>query len=112
MRAFPVIISPQVASQAGQFIAYKCRKGQCGTCQVRVDGQWIKTCQTRVPPAVTSTETGELEPFKVEVRGSGGAVKASSRFFSFRWAPCSSRAPEHCPPLAPPQRLLHQPLAA
>ena len=40
---------PQVAAQAGQYIKYKCRKGECGTCAVRVDGQWIKTCSVSIP---------------------------------------------------------------
>jgi len=38
-----------VAAQAGQFIKYQCRKGECGTCAVRVDGQWIRTCSVKVP---------------------------------------------------------------
>ena len=38
----------EVAAQAGQFIKYKCRKGECGTCAVRVDGEWIRTCTVKV----------------------------------------------------------------
>ena len=34
----------QVAAQSGQYIKYQCKKGQCGTCEVRVDGKWIRTC--------------------------------------------------------------------
>ena len=37
----------QVAAQAGQYIKYKCRKGECGTCEVRVDGKWIRTCSSQ-----------------------------------------------------------------
>lgn len=56
--------APQVAAQAGQYIKYQCRKGECGTCAVRVDGQWIRTCSVAVPfvPAGQSYEVrGEWE---------------------------------------------------
>lgn len=39
-----------VAIQAGQFIKYGCGKGECGTCECLVDGQWIRPCQAVVPP--------------------------------------------------------------
>ena len=32
----------EVAAQAGQYIKYKCGKGECGTCEVRVDGPGIR----------------------------------------------------------------------
>lgn len=68
----------EVAAQAGQFIKYKCGKGECGTCEVRVDGKWVRTCATRVP-ALAPGET-----FKVHVRGSMVRGKKASRFFSVR----------------------------
>jgi hypothetical protein len=68
----------EVAAQAGQFIKYKCGKGECGTCEVRVDGKWIRTCSTRVP-ALAPGET-----FKVHVRGSMVSGKKASGFFSVK----------------------------
>lgn len=41
---------PLVAERAGVDIAYKCKRGECGTCEVRVDGQWVRACQMTVPP--------------------------------------------------------------
>jgi hypothetical protein len=67
-----------VAAQAGQFVKYKCLKGECGTCEVQVDGKWIRTCVTRVPALPPG------EAFEVRVRGSMVASKAASRFFSIR----------------------------
>jgi len=39
----------EVASQADQFIRYKCKKGECGTCEVQVNGKWVRTCVATVP---------------------------------------------------------------
>ena len=66
-----------VAAQAGQAIKYKCRKGECGTCEVRVNGQWLRTCVSTVPYMDKGDE------FKVFVRPSMAKVKKSTRFFSF-----------------------------
>jgi len=68
----------QVATQAGQFIRYKCMKGECGTCEVKVDGKWIRTCSTKVP------QLAQGETFTVHVRESMVKTKKSSRFFSVR----------------------------
>jgi hypothetical protein len=69
----------EVAAQAGQYIKYKCGKGECGTCEVRVDGQWIRTCSVKVPYVPKG------ESYDVFVRPSMvGPSKKSSRFFSFR----------------------------
>ena len=40
----PPDVTWQVAAQSGQYIKYQCKKGACGTCEVRVDGKWIRTC--------------------------------------------------------------------
>ena len=56
-----------VASAADVTINYKCQKGECGTCQVQVEGKWIKTCQTKV-----------LTDMKVTVK----PVKEKPAFFS------------------------------
>lgn len=68
----------QVAAQAGQYIKYKCGKGECGTCEVRVDGQWIRTCTVKVPYMPPD------QPYDVFVRATMTKSKKSSRFFSFR----------------------------
>jgi len=68
----------EVASQAGQYVKYKCKKGECGTCEVRVDGQWVRTCVSTVP----YVDKGET--YKVHVRTSMKKGKKSSRFFSIR----------------------------
>ena len=39
----------EVAKNAGVEINYKCKKGECGTCEVKVDGKWIRACQGTVP---------------------------------------------------------------
>ena len=38
-----------VADSANVPIAYKCRKGECGTCEVNMNGKWVRACQTTVP---------------------------------------------------------------
>lgn len=68
----------EVAAQAGQYIKYKCGKGECGTCEVRVDGQWIRTCSVQVPYVAPGEE------YNVHVRPSMAKAKSSGRFFSFR----------------------------
>ena len=37
-------------------IAYQCRKGECGTCKVNMNGKWVKTCQTRIPAMASNEE--------------------------------------------------------
>lgn len=39
----------EVAEAANVEINYKCRQGECGTCQVNVNGKWVKACQTVIP---------------------------------------------------------------
>ena len=38
-----------VAKNAGVDIKYKCKKGECGTCEIKIDGKWTKSCQFTVP---------------------------------------------------------------
>eukprot|EP00281_Chroomonas_sp_CCMP1168_P025537 CAMPEP_0206229010 /NCGR_PEP_ID=MMETSP0047_2-20121206/9468_1 /ASSEMBLY_ACC=CAM_ASM_000192 /TAXON_ID=195065 /ORGANISM="Chroomonas mesostigmatica_cf, Strain CCMP1168" /LENGTH=233 /DNA_ID=CAMNT_0053652279 /DNA_START=316 /DNA_END=1018 /DNA_ORIENTATION=+ len=66
----------EVAAQAGQMIKYKCKKGECGTCEVRIDGQWVRTCVAKVP---NIEEGKQLDVF---VRESMAEIKMSSSFFS------------------------------
>ena len=68
----------EVAAQCGQYIKYKCRKGECGTCEVRINGQWTRTCVTKVP------HVAQGETFAVHVRGSMIKTAKSSRFYSFK----------------------------
>ena len=68
----------EVAAQCGQYIKYKCGKGECGTCEVRIAGQWTRTCVTKVPHVAPG------ETFAVHVRGSMIKTAKSSRFYSFK----------------------------
>lgn len=45
-----------VAKGAGIEINYKCMKGECGTCEINVNGKWIKACQSTVPPLSDGAE--------------------------------------------------------
>jgi hypothetical protein len=68
-----------VAQQAGVHIPFKCKKGECGTCEVRVDGKWTRTCQSIVPPV------GRGEVLRVSVpavSAAAAAAKPPSAFFS------------------------------
>lgn len=64
-----------VAERAGVPIKYSCKKGECGTCEVNVNGKWIKTCQTTIPN--TKGET-----LKVTVREVKVVPKKGAEFFS------------------------------
>jgi len=68
----------EVAANADVFIRYKCRKGQCKTCVVNIDGKWVSACQTKVPPKSPG------EQFGVRVRAVSGAPKTEEKaaFFS------------------------------
>ena len=70
---------PQFATMYAQFIKYKCGKGECGTCEVMVDGQWVRSCVTRIPLVP------EGESYTINVRESMvKPTKKSTRFFSKR----------------------------
>ena len=68
----------EVAGQCGQYIKYKCRKGECGTCEVRVNGQWTRTCVTKVPHVPPG------QTYEVQVKGSHIKTAKASRFYSFK----------------------------
>jgi len=68
----------EVAAQCGQYVKYKCRKGECGTCEVRIDGKWVRTCITKVP------HVAQGESLDVFVRGSMIKTAKASRFYSFK----------------------------
>jgi hypothetical protein len=67
-----------VASQAGQFIKYGCGKGECGTCESLVNGQWIRPCSVTVPPMAQGKE------YVVQVKESKATVVSSGKFYSVR----------------------------
>ena len=66
----------EVAADADVFIKYKCKKGECGTCSIMVDGRWIQACQTSVP----SVAKGDA--YTVACRKVNAKSKKSSGFFS------------------------------
>lgn len=68
-----------VATQAGQFIKYGCGKGECGTCEALVNGQWIRPCSTFVPGDLEATEE-----YVVRVKDVAVKAKSSGKFFSIR----------------------------
>lgn len=63
-----------VATKAEVTIQYKCRKGECGTCEINMDGKWVKACQATIPssssvsitikPPKKQAEHDEKEPTK------------------------------------------------
>lgn len=68
-----------VAEKAGVKINYKCRKGECGTCQVKIDGKWVKACQSVVTaPSASTVLQICVSPKTVEETNS----KKPSKFFS------------------------------
>lgn len=38
-----------IASQAGVAIKYSCKKGECRTCEVSLNGKTVKACQSYLP---------------------------------------------------------------
>lgn len=67
-----------VAAQAGQPIRYGCKKGECGTCQVKCNGEWVKPCVAKIPVVA------EGEQYVLEVRAVKNKSVSSGKFFSFR----------------------------
>jgi len=68
-----------VASQAGQFIKYSCKKGECGTCECKMDGKWVRPCVATVPADVKPGRDLVIEVKKVKNKG-----RASGKFYSAR----------------------------
>lgn len=67
-----------VATQAGQFIKYGCGKGECGTCESLVNGQWIRPCSTNLPVMP------EGEEYVIQVKETKAKTVSSGRFYSVR----------------------------
>jgi len=74
-----------VASQAGQFIQYGCGKGECGTCECKMNGKWIRPCVETVPAsAITSGELVlQLKEMKSKSTSSGTFFSIRSFFMGF-----------------------------
>ena len=68
----------EVASQADQFIRYKCKKGECGTCEVQVNGKWVRTCVATVPYVEDNLFEVTVKP--TMMKGQGKA----SKFYSLK----------------------------
>jgi len=68
-----------VAAQAGQFIRYGCKKGECGTCSAMCNGQWIRPCVSKVP----ALEEGQ-DTYTVILKAIKSKAKSSGTFFSVR----------------------------
>lgn len=67
----------EVAAAAGVDINYKCKKGECGTCEVKIDGKWVRACQYRVPVAEYGNQ------LRVTVRPAAETEKKKpAKFFS------------------------------
>ena len=50
-----------VAKKAGVEIPTKCMKGECGTCEVNINGKWVKSCQE----TGTSDNYGQVNFFSI-----------------------------------------------
>lgn len=72
-----------VASQAGQYIQYGCGKGECGTCESKCNGKYVRPCVDVVPTDLEPNEaTGEYETLVIQVKGTRAKVVSSGKFFS------------------------------
>jgi aerobic-type carbon monoxide dehydrogenase small subunit (CoxS/CutS family) len=66
-----------VAENAGIPITYKCKKGECGTCQVMIDGKWVKACQHTI--AMPENPSAILQ---INVTSKKEERKKPAKFFS------------------------------
>eukprot|EP00607_Mallomonas_marina_P008485 CAMPEP_0182416932 /NCGR_PEP_ID=MMETSP1167-20130531/1335_1 /TAXON_ID=2988 /ORGANISM="Mallomonas Sp, Strain CCMP3275" /LENGTH=194 /DNA_ID=CAMNT_0024590125 /DNA_START=74 /DNA_END=658 /DNA_ORIENTATION=- len=64
-----------VAAGIGLNIPFKCKKGECGTCEVNMNSKWVKSCQT---PAIPAPVAGE----ELVITIKPPKVKKSATFFS------------------------------
>ena len=69
----------EVAIQAGQFIKYGCGKGECGTCEALVNGQWIRPCSVNVPSDLLPGQE-----YVVQVKEVKNKARSSGKFYSVR----------------------------
>ncbi|GAX15834.1 hypothetical protein FisN_2Lh447 [Fistulifera solaris] len=69
-----------VATQAGQYIRYGCGKGECGTCECMVDGQWIRPCVATIPPRASQ----DAPPYMVRLKEQTTKTVSSGKFYTAR----------------------------
>ena len=69
----------EVAIQAGQFIKYGCGKGECGTCEALVNGQWVRPCSVNVPSDLLPGQE-----YVVQVKEIKNKASSSGKFYSVR----------------------------
>ena len=69
----------EVAIQAGQFIKYGWRKGECGTCEALVNRQWIRPCLVDVPSDLIPGQK-----YVVQVKEVKNKARSSGKIYSFR----------------------------
>merc|ERR1740121_1205171 len=67
-----------IASQAGQPIRYGCKKGECGTCEVKCNGKWIRPCVETIP------NLSNGEDCVIELKELKSKSIKSGKFFSVR----------------------------
>jgi ferredoxin len=70
-----------VATQAGQFIKYGCGKGECGTCECLVNGQWIRPCTALLP---ADAGAADAPAYVIQIKEIKAVAASSGKFFSFR----------------------------
>mmetsp|Transcript_14635 Transcript_14635/g.21620 ORF Transcript_14635/g.21620 Transcript_14635/m.21620 type:complete len:232 (-) Transcript_14635:84-779(-) len=68
-----------VATQAGQFIKYGCKKGECGTCEALCNGQWVRPCMATVPADLTPGQDLVIQVKEIKKKS-----KSSGKFFSVK----------------------------
>jgi ferredoxin len=68
-----------VAIQAGQFIKYGCKKGECGTCQCMMNGKWVRPCTDKVPADLLPGQQLVLQVKVIKNKS-----KSSGKFYSFK----------------------------
>jgi aerobic-type carbon monoxide dehydrogenase small subunit (CoxS/CutS family) len=67
-----------VAAQAGQYIRYGCKKGECGTCEAMCNGQWIRPCVSKIPALADGEE------YVVTIKAIKAKSTSSGKFFSVK----------------------------
>lgn|ERR1719148_35862 len=67
-----------IASQAGQPIRYGCKKGECGTCEAKCNGKWIRPCVETIPNLPNG------EDYIIELKELKSKTTKSGKFFSVR----------------------------
>jgi ferredoxin len=67
-----------IAKAEGIDVQYKCKKGECGTCEIKVDGKWMKACQLTVP----ALAKGDILRVSIPPAKEKAPSKTPAKFFS------------------------------